>query len=406
MPRWARLVCSALRNLGSWAKRGRHKQSSKENILVWLSMCKFPIMGNANEWCTATLTDHDFLPSSKGDLIFKSDQQLDMAWGMPPEQLSLDRAGGSLPFEPAAEGYKDFQMHAQAMLAGTRNMTVKEEDDAELAASTYSSMAHFAIEPSPLNLPLVKYGGAWTKSCIQDEDLQEALLLHLQSLGKYVAASAVVTYLDCPEVQNTFIPAWYEIDANTRRWSSTNPLQCEDEEMGTAWKTVVWCHDESTFYAHDCCKAHWVSKDAKALPQQKGEGLSLMVADFVLAHYGWLHSHDGKEAARVLFRVGKGQDGYFTNDEILKQVKKAMTILEKDYLDDNHVFIFDNATTHLKQINMKDIEGKLVYGADGKPKKKKDPYEGWDICRWVTTGVLLPTGSHNGRVFQGDGHHS
>ena len=37
---------------------------------------------------------------------------------------------------------------------------------------------------------------------------------------------------------------------------------------------------------------------------QKGDGASLMVADFVSADYRWLRSPDGKESARVLFKAG------------------------------------------------------------------------------------------------------
>ncbi|KIK90493.1 hypothetical protein PAXRUDRAFT_801509 [Paxillus rubicundulus Ve08.2h10] len=150
--------------------------------------------------------------------------------------------------------------------------------------------------------------------------------------------------------QNTSIPAWYKIDSEMRRWSSTNlsPEQHEDDETDNLRWTVIWFHDESTFNAHNYCKTHWVPRDAKTLPQQKGEGSSLMVANFISADYGWLHSHNGKESAWVLFRAGKGHDGYFTNDKILEQTKKAMSILEKDYPDEDHVFVFDKATTHLK----------------------------------------------------------
>ena len=38
-------------------------------------------------------------------------------------------------------------------------------------------------------------------------------------------------------------------------------------------------------------------KSETAVPQAKGEGASLMVADFVSADYGWLWSPDGKEMA-------------------------------------------------------------------------------------------------------------
>ena len=73
----------------------------------------------------------------------------------------------------------------------------------------------------------------------------------------------------------------------------------------------------------------------------------LMIADFVSADYGWLR-FDG-EAARVLFKAGKNRDGYFTNSEILDHVTTAMNILDKHAPLEKHVFMFDNATTHLKR---------------------------------------------------------
>ncbi|KAG1719170.1 uncharacterized protein EDB91DRAFT_1031290, partial [Suillus paluster] len=137
------------------------------------------------------------------------------------------------------------------------------------------------------------------------------LLVHLQLLGKYISATAVIDYLAQPDVQqclkltktislataqhwmencgfrwttaqnrqyvndhkqedivryqqNQFLPAWYEYE--------------EGQEIGQ-W-TVVWFHDESTFYANDWCKKCWVHTEEKATPQPKGKGSSLMVADF------------------------------------------------------------------------------------------------------------------------------
>jgi hypothetical protein len=46
-------------------------------------------------------------------------------------------------------------------------------------------------------------------------------------------------------------------------------------------------------------------KSEKAVPRVKGEGASLMAADYVSADYGWMWSPDGKESARVLFKAGK-----------------------------------------------------------------------------------------------------
>ncbi len=49
-----------------------------------------------------------------------------------------------------------------------------------------------------------------------------------------------------------------------------------------------------------------------------------MVAHFVSADYGWLSSADGTEHACVDLKPGKNQDGYFSNDDVLEQVSKAI----------------------------------------------------------------------------------
>jgi hypothetical protein len=49
-----------------------------------------------------------------------------------------------------------------------------------------------------------------------------------------------------------------------------------------------------------------------------------------------------------LFKAGKGQDGYYTNEEIIKQAVKAMDILDEFFPGDKHGLVYDNATTHSK----------------------------------------------------------
>jgi hypothetical protein len=100
-----------------------------------------------------------------------------------------------------------------------------------------------------------------------------------------------------------------------------------------------------------------------------------------------LASPDGTEKARVLFRAGKNRDGYFYNNDIISQAETAFKLVTKYYPDDEHVFVYDNATTHLKraenalsaakmtkgpsakcspETNLLDDDGKPVYGPDGK----------------------------------------
>ncbi|KAI6099315.1 hypothetical protein EV401DRAFT_2061852 [Pisolithus croceorrhizus] len=236
------------------------------------------------------------------------------------------------------------------------------------------------------DLPVSKYGGAWTKSRIHDEDLKLELLTHLQSLGKYVMATAIIDYLGKPNVakqyglkkvislemaewwmsgcgfhwtmahggqyvdgherddvvtyqQGIFLPAWYVLEPRMWRWSVIGGELVEEQAQDADLQShVVACETP--------------------MPQPKGEGSSLMTADFVSADYGWLHSPDGNELARVLFCAGKGQDRYFSNDEIIHHAE-SMAILERYYQHEDHVFIFNNAPTQ-------DANGKTVLGPDGR----------------------------------------
>jgi len=74
-----------------------------------------------------------------------------------------------------------------------------------------------------------------------------------------------------------------------------------------------------------------------------------MVADFVSADFGWLQSPDGKKSARRLFKPGKNHDGYFSNEDIQEQAHLARDILAEYFPQFDHLFVYDNATTHLKR---------------------------------------------------------
>jgi hypothetical protein len=52
-------------------------------------------------------------------------------------------------------------------------------------------------------LPLNIYG-TWNKSTLDDEDLQQEIFTHLQSVGKYVCAADLVRFMEQPDVQKCF----------------------------------------------------------------------------------------------------------------------------------------------------------------------------------------------------------
>jgi hypothetical protein len=278
-------------------------------------------------------------------------------------------------------------------------------------------------------------------------DNEQELNMYLQSIGKYVTAIHLVQYMAHDNVktcwklkwdgishvmavwwmgklsyrwtfqpssqfvdgheredivnyrQNVFLPAMVEYDAKIRRYNNDGteevgpwPHDVEDGLRPYQDQTVLWFHNESTFYANDRWKVGWIHRDVTAVPQPKGEGTSLMVADFISADYGWLHSKDLSHVARVLFKAGAGREGYFTSDNVCAQVRIAMDICDIEYSGEKHVFIFDNATTHLKQVddalsvrnmpknpssnfgveqNKLGANKKQIYGPDRKPVKEK-----------------------------------
>jgi hypothetical protein len=135
----------------------------------------------------------------------------------------------------------------------------------------------------------------------------------------------------------------------------------------------------------------YLPPDKGPSPYAKGRGTSLMVAHFVSADYGWLESPDGEEMATVIFHAGKACDGYFTCDDIIAQFQKAVEMVMKYYPGEYQVFIYDNASTHMKwddgalsaskmtkgpsknffiEFNATDGEGWLVYYEHGKPIKQ------------------------------------
>jgi hypothetical protein len=242
-------------------------------------------------------------------------------------------------------------------------------------------------------LPVNPYGD-WNESMLVDEDLVSDINLYLQELGKDITAQKVVEFLAHPDVkekhginrsitehtarrylntlgyrwsapkkgqyvdghehadvvwyrEHKFLPAWREIQDRMYSWTKDNLPEINGGLPGR--RVIVWFHDESIFYANDRQRKSWYHKDTPAKPYAKGEGASLMVADFVSADFGWLQSPDGKRSARRIMKPGKNRDGYFTAEDIDEQAREAMDILTECYPEYEHIFIYDNAPTHLKR---------------------------------------------------------
>ena len=218
--------------------------------------------------------------------------------------------------------------------------------------------------------------------------------------------------------QYSFLPWWMSIEERTRKWTDDQKEEIIGEQPANR-HVVVWFHNESTFYANDHWKLRWVHKSETAVPRPKGEGASLMVSDFVSADYGWLRSPNKSKEARVFFKAGKNHEGYFTNEDILNQTTTAMDILTEFYPQEEHILVYDNATTHTKRSD-------TALSARHMPKGRKPVGEFWGAtipvldsdgqqvyqrrcttCRWIPTSTLFPWQPPNfPRLLQGYGHTS
>ncbi|KAF9481284.1 hypothetical protein BDN70DRAFT_803826 [Pholiota conissans] len=332
-------------------------------------------------------------------------------------------------------------------------------------------------------LPINVYG-TWSRSLLDHEDLAQELNLHLQSVGKYVTANHLMEYMSREDVknqwnvkrdisyatakrwmhtlgyrwtfqpsgqyvdgheredvveyrQNVFLPAMEKLQGRIRAWKDGAeeeltdwkeewPFDEDDGPRPFEKRTVLWFHDESTFYANDRRRVGWVHKDAKAIPRAKGEGASLMVADFISADYGWLRSTlDPENGARVLFKAGENRDGYFDNKCIREQTAVAMDLLEAERPHEQHVFVFDNATTHTKRADdalsarrmpknvpkegsnflvprhMLDANGKKMYDTDRKPVFEKVRMQNGRFEDGTEQEFYYPEGHERTGTFKG-----
>lgn len=48
-------------------------------------------------------------------------------------------------------------------------------------------------------------------------------------------------------------------------------------------------------------------------------------------------------------RPGKNRDGYFTNEDVVKQLQCAVELVRREFPYETHVFVYDNAPSHTKR---------------------------------------------------------
>ncbi|KIJ28737.1 hypothetical protein M422DRAFT_189388 [Sphaerobolus stellatus SS14] len=250
-------------------------------------------------------------------------------------------------------------------------------------------------------LPMHRYGH-FRSSILEDEDIEEAIQLQLleRSKNSYIRAEDILEIINTPELQemlstktsktsfsvrtarrwlkrlnwrygcrkngmyidgherqdvveyrNGFLKRWKEYEKRMVIYDNDGNVLSKPQGFpvpGHRFQLILVTHDESTFYANDRHKTKWTHSSEKANPERKGEGASIMISDFLTPEWGRLKDED--ECARLVFKAGKNRDGYFSHEDFMKQVEKAVDIFEvKTKARAMGLFMFDNAPSHQKR---------------------------------------------------------
>ena len=143
------------------------------------------------------------------------------------------------------------------------------------------------------------------------------------------------------------------------------PPQCSNEQLAdktsssTQKHLVIIYHDESIFHSNEDQGWAWVEEGMQTI-RPKGQGKGIMVSDFINEYNGYLqltteefesarqHNPAIKKEARVLWKYGVADEGYWDNDNFIKQVKVAAQIAEVKFpaVSHNLLFIFDQSSGH------------------------------------------------------------
>jgi len=107
---------------------------------------------------------------------------------------------------------------------------------------------------------------------------------------------------------------------------------------------VLVVHDETIFRSYDGKKFYWCEEGKQKL-KKKGEGKAIMVSTFLCECHGILQ--DTVESATVIFTPGKNDEGYWTNENLVDNIKnKALPLFNRLHPNKVALFCFDHSQNH------------------------------------------------------------
>ena len=149
-------------------------------------------------------------------------------------------------------------------------------------------------------------------------------------------------------------------------------------------RAVCIFHDESCYNSNDSNSIIWVEDGFKEL-KSKSRGRSLMVSGFICECHGFCRK-DQRRAYKII-NPGKNADGYWTNEDLVKQLQDAIPLIEEIHPNCELYFIFDNSKNYhaRRQDGLSAGQLNLSDGGKNVPKLRDTIYNGEvQKCRMIT----------------------
>lgn len=150
---------------------------------------------------------------------------------------------------------------------------------------------------------------------------------------------------DVVEDRINFLKTMEDIERRSKLYEGHDMNEVILPSLNTGEKEVILItHDESTFYCNEGRRLFWMENGRKKL-LPKSKGTSIMVSGFICQCHGFMSNSNGCNSYE-LFEAGSSRDGWFTNDDLVKQFEKCVPLF-KDFHPDTDLYIaFDNSMTH------------------------------------------------------------
>ena len=153
---------------------------------------------------------------------------------------------------------------------------------------------------------------------------------------------------DVVQHRNEFLNKMEDLCLRCTQWEgeeleiAVHPVLADGEK-----RTIFIVQDESLFYTNDSVKLSWLCVNENEL-RPKASGRALHVSGFACECHGFMKAviDNVEKTSYKIITPGKNNDGYWCNEDLVKQIVDIDGLVKFLHPECNIVYIFDNSQNH------------------------------------------------------------